>query len=202
MGSKKLYLVTDHRIEFQELFKKVEESLKSGVSMVQYRSKNNSTKKMIEEANLLKVLCDKYKAVFLINDRVDVAQAVDADGVHLGQDDMEVSVARRILGPNKIIGITAHNKEEAINAEKNGANNLGVGALFSTSTKSDATAMSLETLREIRKSVSIPLYGIGGITTENLTAEILKNIDGIAVVSAILNCDNIKVTCDQFKKLL
>lgn len=202
MGSKKLYLVTDHRIEFQELLKKVEESLKSGVSMVQYRSKNNSTKKMIEEANLLKVLCDKYKAVFLINDRVDVAQAVDADGVHLGQDDMEVSVARRILGPNKIIGITAHNKEEAINAEKNGANNLGVGALFSTSTKSDATAMSLETLREIRKSVSIPLYGIGGITTENLTAEILKNIDGIAVVSAILNCDNIKVTCDQFKKLL
>ncbi|SHH47422.1 thiamine-phosphate diphosphorylase [Clostridium collagenovorans DSM 3089] len=202
MDSKKLYLVTDHRIEFQELLKKVEESLKSGVSMVQYRSKSNSTRKMIEEANLLKVLCDKYKAVFLINDRVDVAQAVDADGVHLGQDDMEVSVARRILGPNKIIGITAHNKEEAINAEKNGANNLGIGALFSTSTKSDATAMSLETLREIRKSVSIPLYGIGGITTENLTAEILKNIDGIAVVSAILNCDNIQVTCDQFKKLL
>lgn len=202
MDSKKLYLVTDHRIEFQELLKKVEESLKSGVSMVQYRSKSNSTKKMIEEANLLKVLCDKYKAVFLINDRVDVAQAVDADGVHLGQDDMEVSVARRILGPNKIIGITAHNKEEAINAEKNGANNLGVGALFSTSTKNDATAMSLETLREIRKSVSIPLYGIGGITTENLTAEILKNIDGIAVVSAILNCDNIKVICEQFKKLL
>lgn len=202
MDNKKLYLVTDHRIEFQELLKKVEESLKAGVSMVQYRSKSTSTKKMIEEAKLLKELCDKHKAVFLINDRVDVAQAVDADGVHLGQDDMEVSVARRILGPNKIIGITAHNKEEAVNAEKNGADNLGVGALFSTATKSDATAMSLETLREIRQSVSIPLYGIGGITTENLTTEILKNIDGIAVVSAILNCDNIKVTCEEFKKLL
>ncbi|MEG2354076.1 MAG: thiamine phosphate synthase [Clostridium sp.] len=199
---RKLYLVTDYRINFEELLKKVEKSLSSGVSMVQYRSKNTNTRIMEREARAFKELCHKYDAVFLVNDRIDIAQAVDAHGVHLGQDDMKIDIARKILGPNKIIGITVHNKYEAIEAEKHGANNLGVGALFSTTTKSDAAVMSIETLREIRQVVSIPLYGIGGITTENLRRDILENLNGIAVVSSILQAENIEGTCLEFKNIL
>lgn len=199
---KKLYLVTDYKIPFNELLEKTKEALLGGVSIVQYRAKNKDTKEMCKEAKSLKKLCDEFEAVFLINDRIDVALAVKAHGVHIGQDDMDVSIARKIMPKDAVIGVTVHNREEALKAIEDGADNLGVGALFSTNSKDDATLMNLETLREIRKVSSIPLYGIGGITPYNLNSDILENLEGVAVISALLNSDNIAERSKEFLKVL
>ena len=187
---KNLYLVTDYRIPFNELLEKTKEALIGGVSIVQYRAKNKETKEMCKEAKELKKLCDEFGALFLVNDRI--ALAVKAHGVHIGQDDMEVSIAREIMPKDVVIGVTVHNKEEALKAIKEGADNLGVGALFSTNSKEDAKLMTLETLREIKSISDIPLYGIGGITPYNLNDDILENLNGVAVISALLNSDNIR----------
>ncbi|UBK76431.1 thiamine phosphate synthase [Clostridium perfringens] len=199
---KKLYLVTDYRIPFNELLEKTKEALIGGVSIVQYRVKNKKTKEMCKEAKALKKLCDEFGALFLVNDRIDVALAVKAHGIHIGQDDMEVSIAREIMPKDAIIGVTAHNKEEALKAMKDGADNLGVGALFLTNSKDDATLMTLETLREIKSVSNIPLYGIGGITPYNLNKDILENLDGVAVISALLNSDNIREKSKEFLNIL
>ncbi|ABG85325.1 thiamine phosphate synthase [Clostridium perfringens] len=199
---KKLYLVTDYRIPFNELLEKTKEALIGGVSIVQYRAKNKETKEMCKEARALKKLCDEFGALFLVNDRIDVALAVKAHGVHIGQDDMDVSIAREIMPKDAIIGVTVHNKEEALKAIKDGADNLGVGALFSTNSKDDATLMTLETLREIKSVSNIPLYGIGGITPYNLNKDILENLDGVAVISALLNSDNIREKSKEFLNIL
>ncbi|EOU1108686.1 thiamine phosphate synthase [Clostridium perfringens] len=199
---KKLYLVTDYRIPFNELLEKTKEALIGGVSIVQYRVKNKKTKEMCKEAKALKKLCDEFGALFLVNDRIDVALAVKAHGIHIGQDDMEVSIAREIMPKDAIIGVTVHNKEEALKAMKDGADNLGVGALFLTNSKDDATLMTLETLREIKSVSNIPLYGIGGITPYNLNKDILENLDGVAVISALLNSDNIREKSKEFLNIL
>ncbi|MDK0537404.1 thiamine phosphate synthase [Clostridium perfringens] len=200
--AKKLYLVTDYRIPFNELLEKTKEALIGGVSIVQYRAKNKETKEMCKEAGALKKLSDEFGALFLVNDRIDVALAVKAHGIHIGQDDMEVSIAREIMPKDAIIGVTVHNKEEALKAMKDGADNLGVGALFSTNSKDDATLMTLETLREIKSVSNIPLYGIGGITPYNLNKDILENLDGVAVISALLNSDNIIEKSKEFLNIL
>ncbi|HFD2044137.1 TPA: thiamine phosphate synthase [Clostridium perfringens] len=199
---KKLYLVTDYRIPFNELLEKTKEALIGGVSIVQYRAKNKETKEMCKEAKALKKLCDEFGALFLVNDRIDVALAVKAHGVHIGQDDMEVSIAREIMSKDAVIGVTVHNKEEALKAIKEGADNLGVGALFSTNSKEDAKLMTLETLREIKSVSPIPLYGIGGITPYNLNDDILENLSGVAVISALLNSDNIIEKSKEFLNIL
>lgn len=199
---KKLYLVTDYRIPFNELLEKTKEALIGGVSIVQYRAKNKKTKEMCKEAKELKKLCDEFGALFLVNDRIDVALAVKANGVHIGQDDMEVSIAREIMPKDAVIGVTVHNKEEALKAIKEGADNLGVGALFSTNSKDDATLMTLETLREIKSVSNIPLYGIGGIAPEKLNKDILENLEGVAVISALLNSDNIREKSKEFLNIL
>lgn len=199
---KKLYLVTDYKIPFNELLEKTKEALLGGVSIVQYRAKNKDTKEMCKEAKALKKLCDEFGAIFLVNDRIDVALAVKAHGVHIGQDDMDVSIARKIMPKDAVIGVTVHNREEALKAIEDGADNLGVGALFSTNSKDDATLMTLETLREIRKVSSIPLYGIGGITPYNLNSDILENLEGVAVIAALLNSDNIAERSKEFLKIL
>lgn len=199
---KKLYLVTDYRIPFNELLEKTKEALIGGVSIVQYRAKNKETKEMCKEAKALKKLCDEFGALFLVNDRIDVALAVKANGVHIGQDDMEVSIAREIMPKDAVIGVTVHNKEEALKAIKEGADNLGVGALFSTNSKDDATLMTLETLREIKSVSNMPLYGIGGITPYNLNDDILENLNGVAVISALLNSDNIIEKSKEFLNIL
>ena len=199
---KKLYLVTDYRIPFNELLEKTKEALIGGVSIVQYRAKNKETKEMCKEAKKLKKLCDEFGALFLVNDRIDVALAVKAHGVHIGQDDMEVSIAREIMPKDAVIGVTVHNKEEALKAIKEGADNLGVGALFSTNSKEDAKLMTLETLREIKSVSNIPLYGIGGITPYNLNGDILENLNGVAVISALLNSDNIIEKSKEFLNIL
>lgn len=197
--NKEVYLVSDYEMNFSELCEKVEEALKSGTTILQYRAKNKDTRELCDEAMILKEICEKYNCIFIINDRVDIALVVDADGVHLGQKDMKVKDARKILGENKIIGASTKNVEEAKIAVNEGADYLGVGALFETNTKKDADYVTAEMLGEIKKSVNIPIYGIGGITDSNLTKDIINNIDGVAVVSVILKSLDINATVTKLK---
>lgn len=198
---KKIYLVTDYRIPFDELLKKVEEALKAGIKLVQYRDKNVSSKLMCERGKKLFDLCKKYNSIFLVNDRVDIAMAIDADGVHIGQDDMDCKLARKLLGRDKIIGVSTKTLEESKKAVEDGADYLGCGAIYSTDTK-DTNILSINSLKEIKKNISIPIYGIGGINTENITNELKELLDGVAVVTSILNSHNINKTINEFKIIL
>lgn len=198
---KKIYLVTDHRLEFDSLLKKVREALEAGVSLVQYRDKDVSTKVMVERGRKLKDLCDEFNSILLVNDRIDVALAIDAGGVHVGQDDMDSKDARKILGLEKIIGVSTKTLEESIKALESGADYLGCGAIYSTSTK-DTSVISIETLKEIRNKVKIPVYGIGGIKLDNITPDLKENVDGVAVITAILDSEDIKETVNKFSEKL
>lgn len=198
---KKIYLVTDYRIPFDELLKKVEEALKAGIKLVQYRDKNVSSKLMCERGKKLFDLCKKYNSIFLVNDRVDIAMAIDADGVHIGQDDMDCKLARKLLRRDKIIGVSTKTLEESKKAVEDGADYLGCGAIYSTDTK-DTNILSINSLKEIKKNISIPIYGIGGINTENITNELKELLDGVAVVTSILNSHNINKTINEFKIIL
>lgn len=200
-SDKKVYLVTDYRIPFEELLEKTEEALKAGVKIVQYRDKDISTRLMCDRAERLSNLCKKYNAIFLVNDRVDVAMAIDADGVHVGQDDMDCSLARNLLGADKIIGVSTKTLEESKKALDDGADYLGCGAIYSTSTK-DTSVLSISALKQIKDNINLPIYGIGGINTENITDELKDLLDGVAVITAILNSDNIKESIKKFKSIL
>ena len=188
----KLYLVTDSEIlKDRDFYKCIEDAIKSGVTMVQLREKNANGKDFLEKAIKLRELTKKYNITFIINDRIDIAMLVDADGVHIGQSDIDAVSARKLLGDNKIIGVSARNTQEDKIAKENGADYLGIGAMFSTSTKKDAKAVSFNTLESIIKEVNLPFVLIGGITLDNV--EMLKkfNPDGYALVSGILGADNI-----------
>jgi len=164
----------------------VEESIKGGVDIIQLREKNISTKEYIELALKVKEVTKKYGIPLIINDRVDVALACDADGVHVGNDDMPVHIARRILGKNKIVGASASTVEEALMKEREGADYIGAGSVFPTISKGDAgEPIGLDTLKKIKKAVSIPVVAIGGINEENIGDVIRTGVDGIAVISAI-----------------
>lgn len=181
-----LYAVTDrHWLNGRTLEDDVELALKGGATLVQLREKNLNFEDFCREAEKIHLLCQKYKVPLIINDNVEVAQAVNAEGVHLGQGDMSIAKAREILGNGKIIGATARTKEQAVKAEMDGADYVGSGAVFGTSTKSDAVKMSFETLNEICKSVQIPVTAIGGITKENVSELKGTGISGVAVVSGI-----------------
>lgn len=183
-----LYLVTNRdKLTDEEFFKTVEESLKGGVSLVQLREKTAPVREVIEIAKKLKELCHSYNVPLLIDDRVDIALAADLDGVHLGNEDMDVADARRILGTDKIVGSTAKNLDWAIAEEKKGADYLGVGAIFETKTHVKTTRTSVETLREINDNISIPTVAIGGLNYDNI--DILKDskAKGISVVRAIMD---------------
>ena len=188
----KLYLVTDSEIlKDRDFYKCIEDAIKSGVTMVQLREKNANGKDFLEKAIRLRELTKKYNVKFLINDRIDIAMIVDADGVHIGQSDIDAVSARKLLGDNKIIGVSARNIEEAKIAKANGADYLGIGAMFSTSTKMDAKLVSFDTLEEITNEVDLPFVLIGGITLDNVERLKKFNPDGYALVSAILDADNI-----------
>lgn len=190
-SNKKLYLVTDHRIPFDLLEQKVKHCLEAGIDVLQYRNKYAETRIQYEESSRLKELCHKFDVPLIINDRIDIALSIDADGIHLGQNDMPLSIARQILGPDKLLGASVHNKQEALDAIKNGADHVGVGALFHTSTKANTKLISIIVLEEIRATIgAIPIYGIGGITPNNLTHEYLKTLDGVAIISSILNSED------------
>ena len=187
----KLYLVTDSKIC-------IEDAIKSGVTMVQLREKNTDGKEFLEKAIKLRELTNKYNVTFVINDRIDIAMLVDADGVHIGQSDIDAVSARKLLGDNKIIGVSARNLQEAKIAKENGADYLGIGAMFSTSTKSDAKLVSFNTLEEIIKEVNLPFVLIGGITLDNVKK--LKHFkpDGYALVSGILGTDDISKRVEKW----
>lgn len=181
-----LYAVTDRSwLHGATLYSQVESALKGGATFIQLREKALEEEQFLQEAIEMKELCRKYHVPFVINDKVDIALQMDADGVHVGQSDMNADDVRAKLGPNKIIGVSAQTVEQAILAEQRGADYLGVGAVFSTGTKLDAEDVSFETLQAICKAVQIPVIAIGGITNENLMQLQGSGICGIAVVSAI-----------------
>ena len=187
-----IYLVTDEAcLHGRPLLECVEEALAAGVTLVQYRAKAADGGVLYAEACKLKELCDKYNVPLIINDRLDIALAVGAAGVHLGQDDLPCAVARRLLGEDFIIGVSAHNPAEAVQAVSEGADYLGCGAVFGTATKHDVAKLGLENLRAIRKAVAVPMVGIGGITADNYTEVLATGADGAAIVSGILAQDDI-----------
>lgn len=197
-----LYGITDSSFDSIPLEVQVEAAIKGGAGMIQLREKNIPEDEYIKKAVSLLRVTKKYNVPLIINDNVTVAYALGADGVHLGQSDGEPVAARKILGGKAIIGVTAKTVEQAVRAQTAGADYLGSGAMFVSSTKPDAAAMSAETLRDICSSVSIPVYAIGGITAENCSA--LKNtgIAGIAAVSSVFDSISAEGITDNAKKLL
>lgn len=188
-----LYAVTDRSWLGEEtLYEQVEKALKGGATFVQLREKELDEEHFLEEAIALKELCHKYHVPFVINDNVKIAKKMDADGVHVGQSDMEADDVRKILGEDKILGVSAQTVEQAVLAEKMGADYLGVGAVFSTSTKKDASAISKERVKAICEAVHIPVIAIGGITADNILTLKGSGICGIAVVSAIFAAKDIE----------
>ena len=195
-----LYAVTDrHWLEGRTLHEVVKESLEGGVTFVQLREKKLDEEHFLKEAKDLKELCREYHVPFVINDNVEIAIEMDADGVHVGQSDMEAGDVRAKLGPDKIIGVSAQTVEQAVLAEKHGADYLGVGAVFPTSSKDDATEVPFETLKAICEAVSIPVIAIGGITKENVKELADSGICGIAVISAIYGQKEIRKASEELK---
>ncbi|CCZ05277.1 thiamine-phosphate synthase [Eubacterium sp. CAG:603] len=182
-----LYLCTDRDLMSSATIEEnVELAIKGGCTVIQLREKNCSSKEFYDLAVSVKKITDKYNVPLIINDRVDIAMAVDAAGVHIGQSDLPADVVRRIIGDDKIIGVSTAKLEEALKAVKDGADYLGVGAMYSTDTKTDARPVTMEELKEIRKNVDIPIVVIGGINMNTLGNFKNIGIDGLAVVSAIV----------------
>lgn len=196
-----LYAVTDrHWLDGESLYSQVEKALKGGATFIQLREKELGEEAFLEEAKEIQALCRQYGVPFVINDNVELAKAIDADGVHVGQSDMEAADVRAILGPDKILGVSAQTVEQAQKAEAQGADYLGVGAVFPTGSKDDAVEVEHETVKEICRAVSIPAIAIGGITREN-TAELAGNgLAGIAVISAIFGQQDIQQAAFELKK--
>lgn len=191
--SMRLYAVTDRSwLNGSSVAEQVEKAIKGGATFIQLREKNLSFDEFVREAKAIKVITDRYKIPFVINDNVDVAVAVDSDGVHVGQGDEGILEARKRLGNNKIIGVSTHNLKEALEAERSGADYLGVGAIYTTSTKSDANAVSCIELENICSNVKIPVVAIGGISKNNIIELKGTNISGVAVISAIFAEENIE----------
>ena len=198
--SLQLYAITDsHWLNGRTLYSVVKESLGGGVTFLQLREKELDEEHFLEEARELQKLCREYQVPFVINDNVDIAAAINADGVHVGQSDMEAGDVRAKLGPDKIIGVTAKTVEQAVLAQERGADYLGVGAVFHTDSKADAKEISFDTLKDICKAVSIPVIAIGGITEENVRELAGSGICGIAVISAIYAQRDIKKAAENLK---
>ena len=197
-----LYAVTDrHWLHGRTLHEVVKESLDGGVTFLQLREKDLDEARFLDEAKDIKTLCNAYGVPFLINDNVDIALAVDADGVHVGQSDMEAGDVRAKLGPDKIIGVSAHNVEEAVAAQAAGADYLGAGAAFVTSTKGDARPIPHAMYRAITDAVDIPVVAIGGITEENMAELRGCGLDGVAVVSSLFAAQDVAAAAGRLRAL-
>lgn len=194
-----LYLITDRRfLKGRELKKVVEDAILGGVTIVQVREKDVSTREFYNVAKEVKEVTDHYKVPIIINDRLDIAQAINAHGVHLGQKDMHLNIARRILGKDKIIGISVGNVKEALEAENNGADYLGIGTIFPTGSKKDVDAIiGIDGLSKIKNNISIPSVAIGGINKTNFKDVLSTGIEGISVISAILDEDDINIAANN-----
>lgn len=204
-----LYLVTDRNcLQQQTLEQAIEQAILGGVTLVQLREKAIASKAFYERALRIKAICHHYNVPLLINDRVDIALAVEADGVHIGQSDLPCGVVRQLLGKDKIIGVSARTTQQAIQAQADGADYLGVGAMFATSTKQDAQTVTIASLTQIRQAVTLPIVAIGGINHNTLPAlqQVLQaadtSIDGVAVVSAILGQKDVKLASQQLKEMI
>lgn len=197
-----LYLCTDRSIMSDTSIEEcVEKSLKGGVSVVQIREKDCPGKEFLQIAKSVKEITRRYGVPLIINDRVDVAIAVGADGVHVGQDDLPCAIVRSMVGEDMIIGVSASSLTEALKAQQDGADYIGVGAMFATDTKTDAKVVSMEELDRIRREVSIPIVVIGGINKTTLPDFIGKGIDGIAVVSAIVSQNDVECAARELKSM-
>ena len=192
-----LYLVTDNSDDVEKFLNTIEEGIKGGVTVVQIREKTADTLEFYNLALKVKKITTKYDVPLIINDRVDVALAIDADGVHVGQSDMPCSVTRRLIGEDKILGVSAATIEEAKKAEKDGADYIGTGAVFPTATKDDAPKITKKDLKEIVDSINIPVVAIGGITLENASQLNDTGIAGLSVVSAIMSSENPKESSEK-----
>jgi thiamine-phosphate pyrophosphorylase len=198
-----LYLVTDRRwLGERTLWDDVEEAILGGVTLVQLREKEISSKEYLELAQKVKTVTDRHDIPLIINDRLDIALAIDADGVHLGPEDLPVPLARKLLGDDKIIGASAASVDEALLFQAQGADYLGVGAVFPTATKRGTEKVGLEDLRGIKSAVHIPVVAIGGIKAENVKPVMETGVDGVAVVSAIMNQTDIREAARQLLSLL
>ena len=187
-----LYAVTDRAwVGTKSLYEQVKEALENGVTCVQLREKELSEDDFLKEAKQISELCKEYKVPFIVNDNVDIAIACKADGIHIGQEDMELTNVRKLVGEDMIIGVSAHTVEEAIKAQEGGADYIGIGAVFATSTKTDVDVLSFETLRSICEAVDIPTVAIGGIKKDNICKLKGSCIDVVAVVSAIFAAKDI-----------
>lgn len=197
-----LYLITDNRwaTDTEPLYKQVEKAVINGVTIVQYREKNLKNQMYFEQVLKIKEICKLHNIPFIINDNPQFAKEIDSDGVHVGQSDMPVIKAREILGENKIIGTSAHNVEEAKKAEQDGADYIGVGAVFGSNTKTNVAEMSPSLLKEIASSVSIPVVAIGGINENNIDLLKNTNISGVAVISAILAKKDIETSAKVMRQ--
>ena len=197
---KRYYFITDAKLSRAGNVSDVENAIKAKADVIQYRDKYKNTNQMYEEAVKLRAICRNIK--FLINDRVDIALAVDADGVHVGNEDLPYLVARKLLGKNKIIGVTVHNLKEAQTAEKLGANYLGVSPIFLTATKPDAgKPAGLELIKQIKKNVSLPIVAIGGINLSNARDVVNAGADSLCAISAVVAAADVKEEIEKFQVL-
>jgi thiamine-phosphate pyrophosphorylase len=194
----KLYLITDRRfLKGRSLNDAVEAAILGGVTIVQVREKDISSRQFYEITRSVKQVTDYYNIPLIINDRIDIAQAVDAAGVHLGQSDLHMLDARKILGHGKIIGISAGNADEAAEAERNGADYVGIGAVYPTGSKNDADIVGLDGLRDAVSSIAIPSVAIGGINSSNVRDILATGVNGISVISAILDKEDIRKAAES-----
>ncbi|MGQ9467265.1 MAG: thiamine phosphate synthase [Anaerolineae bacterium] len=199
-----LYVITDAKLSRgRSHLEVIRAAIQGGATIVQYREKEGTTRQLVEEARALLELAHQMGVPLIVNDRVDIALAVDADGVHVGQDDMPAPIARKLMGPGKIIGVSATNLEEALQAERDGADYIGAGPIFATPTKPDAAPpMGLEGLAEICRRVSIPVVAIGGINEENAAAVIRAGAAGVAVVSAIVAAPDVEASARRLREIV
>ena len=187
-----LYAVTDRAwVGTKSLYEQVKEALENGVTCVQLREKELNESDFLKEVKQISTLCKEYKVPFIVNDNVNIAIACKADGIHIGQEDMELTSVRKLVGEDMIIGVSAHTVEEAIKAQEGGADYIGIGAVFATSTKTDVDVLSFDTLKSICEAVDIPTVAIGGIQKDNICKLKKSGIDGVAVVSAIFAAKDI-----------
>lgn len=197
-----IYLVTDDGcLQGRALIDCVREALEGGLTLVQYRAKTASSAEMYAEALQLKALCDSFNVPLIINDRLDIAMAVGAAGVHLGQDDLPCAAARKILGEDYLIGVSAHNPAEAKAALQSGADYLGCGAVFGTATKADVKKLGTDGLAAICKAKGLPVVGIGGVTADNYREVRAAGADGAAIVSGILAQPDIRATVEAIARV-
>lgn len=195
----KLYVITDRRL--RDEVETVKEALEGGATSIQLRIKKAPTREMVEVGKKIRKITEEYDALYFVNDRLDVALAVNADGVHVGQEDMPVEIVKEIA-PNLIVGVSASNLKEAIEAEKGGADYIGAGSVFPTKTKEDAKYLGLDGLKAVIENVNIPVVAIGGINHENVREVLKLGVDGIAVISAIVGAEDVREATKRMKEMI